>query len=190
MLFLGPLVLRLRDADYEVRLAALKHLTEIGLTNPEMLSVETFKELGGRVKDKKSEIRKLALVGLSRLYYKHISSTLPALNSLHCCNDNSKTSSNTSTSQSDNSGDNSQSTNESGKMQPLSRTTNAQKKQSLLNIIKSDNAIKEFGEMYGVFANFLRKDIVDRLSFIPSYLVNSWGYAELHHLILQVTYHI
>lgn len=74
---------RLRDEDVDVRLGSLSRLIELGTDTPDNLTVATFKEIGKRVSDRKLEVRKLAVVGLSRMYSKHVSSTLPPLQSLH-----------------------------------------------------------------------------------------------------------
>lgn len=76
------LATRLKDADVDVRLGASGRLIELGTESPDNLSAATFAAIGQRFTDRKIEVRKLVLVGLSRLYYRHISSTLPTLSSL------------------------------------------------------------------------------------------------------------
>ena len=77
------LMKRLRDEDVDVRLGALSRLIELGMEFPDSLTVTTFKEIGKRVSDRKLEVRKLAVIGLSRMYLKHVSSVLPPLSSIN-----------------------------------------------------------------------------------------------------------
>jgi hypothetical protein len=80
------LATRVKDGDVDVRLGAIGRLIELGTESPDNLSKETFLAIGQRLSDKKLEVRKLVLVGLSRLYYRHVSSALPTLSSL--CREN------------------------------------------------------------------------------------------------------
>eukprot|EP00605_Chrysophyceae_sp_TOSAG23-4_P000474 GSChrysophyteH1.ASY1.ANO1.533.1 assembled CDS len=77
-----PLRERLRDADAEVRQGALQRLVELAQEDPEHLSVATFEEMGLRVKDKRPDIRRGALIGLSKIYSKHVALALPPLHEL------------------------------------------------------------------------------------------------------------
>ena len=67
-----PLIKRLRDPKEEVRQLALQKLIDIGLENPLNLSVESFEEISLRVRDKKTEIKKVAMMGISKIYSKHM----------------------------------------------------------------------------------------------------------------------
>jgi sister chromatid cohesion protein PDS5 len=111
-----PLRERLRDVDAEVRQVALQRLVEIALDDPLKLSVATFIEMGARVKDKRLEIRRGSLVGMTKIYSKHIASVLPPLN----------------------------------------------------NLTESGNDL---------FAS-VQSSIVERLSHVPSLLINSWSYPD------------
>ena len=73
------LVRRLRDSDQEVRMAALSKLIDVTFQSPTKFTIDTFKEMGERVKDKKIDIKKIAMQGLCRMYSRHISSSLPSL---------------------------------------------------------------------------------------------------------------
>lgn len=64
---------RLRDAEVQVRYTALSRLLEILSEDPTQLQVFTIKEIAERVKDKKQEVRKIAQIGLSKVYSRHIS---------------------------------------------------------------------------------------------------------------------
>lgn len=73
---------RLRDADERVRLAALTKLIDLCYFRPKEFSTQTFLEMGERVKDRRMEVKRLAMIGLAKIYNKHISSTLPPIRSL------------------------------------------------------------------------------------------------------------
>lgn len=73
---------RLKDAEAEVRQNTLQHLLEIAMEDPTRLSVAAVEEMGGRVKDRKLEIRKGAMIGLSKMFSRHITAVLPELSSL------------------------------------------------------------------------------------------------------------
>jgi hypothetical protein len=77
-----PLAKRLRDADERVRLAALTKLIDLCYFGPKEFSTHTFLEMGERVKDRRMEVKRLAMIGLAKIYNKHISSTLPPIRSL------------------------------------------------------------------------------------------------------------
>jgi len=77
-----PLAKRLRDADERVRLAALTKLIDLCYFGPKEFSTHTFLEMGERVKDRRMEVKRLAMIGLAKIYNKHISSTLPPMRSL------------------------------------------------------------------------------------------------------------
>ncbi len=74
---------RLRDPDEGIRLTALKQLLEYAHNHIETVSMNTISEISDRAKDKKFEIRKLALEGLSKLYHKYFSSKLSPLYAAH-----------------------------------------------------------------------------------------------------------
>lgn len=70
---------RLKDPDERVRRSAVAKLIDWGLIHPITVSAETYREIGERVKDRKGDIKVLAMVGLARLYCRYISSTVPRL---------------------------------------------------------------------------------------------------------------
>lgn len=76
------MVKRLRDADERVRLSSLTKLIDISYHKPLELSVNTYIEMGERVKDKRIEIKRTALVGLAKLYSRHVTVSLPPLSEL------------------------------------------------------------------------------------------------------------
>lgn len=57
----------------QVRYTALSRLLEILSDDPTLLQISTLKEIAERVKDKKQEVRKIAQIGLSKVYSRHIS---------------------------------------------------------------------------------------------------------------------
>ena len=137
---------RLRDEVVDVRLSALTRLIEVGTENPDNLTVATFKEIGKRVSDRKLEVRKLAVVGLSRMYWKHVSSMLPPLPS-YCDKLNNK-------SMRERDGD-------------------------------KDRDPSTSPSLY-MFENSLKKGILEKLGFVPGFVVNTWGYVEMRPLIMQL----
>jgi len=72
-------VKRLVDADHDIRLLALNKLLEIAAVDLNKFSANTYKEIGGRFIDKKVEVKKTAMQGLAKLYFRNISSVLPPL---------------------------------------------------------------------------------------------------------------
>jgi len=76
------LVKKLRDPAEDVRLRCVEKLVNFAESNLTKLNIETFEELGERAKDKKFEVRKAALVGLSKLYFRYISSQLLPLSDI------------------------------------------------------------------------------------------------------------
>jgi hypothetical protein len=73
---------RLRDPDEGIRLTALKKLLEYSHNHISRVSPQTLNEICDRAKDKKFDIRKLALEGLAKLYHRHFSTKLSRLSSL------------------------------------------------------------------------------------------------------------
>lgn len=67
---------KLRDPDEDIRLHCLSKLLEFAQGNLIGFSKSAIDELCDRVKDKKIEVRKMALTGIARLYFKYISSKL------------------------------------------------------------------------------------------------------------------
>ena len=70
------------DSDHEIRLRSLQCLLDATLINPCNFAVNTFTEMFRRVKDKRPEIRKAALTGMARLYYRHVAVNLPSLDTV------------------------------------------------------------------------------------------------------------
>ena len=77
-----PLSKRLRDPDERVRMSALCKLVDLAYGHPTALGPATYAEMGERVKDKRPEVRRLVMVGLAKIYGRHVSSALPTLSSL------------------------------------------------------------------------------------------------------------
>ena len=73
---------RLRDPDERVRMSALCKLVDLAYAHPTALSPATYAEMGERAKDKRPEVRRLVMVGLAKIYSRHISLVLPALSTL------------------------------------------------------------------------------------------------------------
>lgn len=76
------IVKKLRDPDEEIRIHALTKLLESAQENLLHLSKSTIIEICERVKDKRFEVRKIALTGLGKLYARHISSKLPPISEI------------------------------------------------------------------------------------------------------------
>lgn len=69
----------MRDSDEHIRLAALSKLVDLAYAQPTCLSVATYIEMSERAKDKRHEVKRLAMVGLAKIYGRHISTVLPPL---------------------------------------------------------------------------------------------------------------
>ena len=134
---------RLRDEDVDVRLGALSRLLELGAESSDNLSVSTYKEMGKRLSDRKIEVRKLAVVGLSRLYLRHISSNLPSISTL----------------------------------------INNEEHSSQYSQERSQD---DNNDTLSLFSTVLKKGVLDKLGFVPGFVVNTWGYVEMRHLVLQL----
>ena len=67
-----PVRLRLRDADGDVRQAALRVLLSVAMEQLTALPVETYNELIERMKDKRGSIRSACRIGLSKIYSHYI----------------------------------------------------------------------------------------------------------------------
>jgi hypothetical protein len=78
---------KLRDPQEEIRCHCLSKLLESAQSNLLTLSPNTIEEIKERVKDKKPEVRRLALTGLLKLYYRYISSQLPSFSSVMASKD-------------------------------------------------------------------------------------------------------
>lgn len=76
------IITKLHDPEEEIRLQTLTKLLEFAQTNITSLSTETYDAICDRVKDKKNEVRKVTLLGLSKLYYRHVSSRLPPISEI------------------------------------------------------------------------------------------------------------
>lgn len=130
---------RLRDADERVRLAALTKLIDLCYFRPKDFSTQTFLEMGERVKDRRMEVKRLAMIGLAKIYNKHISSTLPPIRSLVGSSSSSSSSS--------------------------SHHHHPHNMRSLVD-----------------------QSLLDRLDFIPGFLMKCWSYPEAvnKYLIVQL----
>ncbi len=74
-----PLMQRLRDHEWDIRHNSLMRLLEVIHEDPLAVSAKTLREMGERVKDRKADIRKAAMVGLCKLYSRNIAEVLPSL---------------------------------------------------------------------------------------------------------------
>lgn len=63
-------------------MSALCKLVDLAYAHPTALSPATYAEMGERAKDKRPEVRRLVMVGLAKIYGRHVSLVLPALSSL------------------------------------------------------------------------------------------------------------
>lgn len=76
------LVKRLRDQEVDIRHSALVKLLDMALEDPLLLSVETFKEMAERVKDRKEIVHSKAMRGLAIVYGRFVSCALPGIHTL------------------------------------------------------------------------------------------------------------
>ncbi len=140
---------RLQDSDVAVRLAALTKLIDLALVDPLKLTVASFVEMGNRAKDRKEDVRRMAVQGLAKVYCKHLSSMLTPL-TLESDLDNS----------------------------PPTLST-----KSKTNKSRGEDRLAAESISSGV-----PLDVQDRLLFVPSLVVNFWGYPDMPSklLVLQV----
>ena len=73
------LVERMRDFERDVRHSALMRLIEVAQEDPLVLSAKSYQEMGDRLKDRKPDIRKAAMVGLSKIYSRNVAVLFPRL---------------------------------------------------------------------------------------------------------------
>ena len=140
---------RLRDGNGDVRFAALGRLLDTAMEDPMNLSPEVFREMGERVKDKKQQVRKVAQIGLAKVYWRHVS--LPALGFRESHSSSSPSSGG------------------------------------------EDQIIEDFGDKEEYAAAVadsmgVHIDIWKRISFVPGFIVNCWGYPDPldKHLVIQL----
>ena len=172
---------RLRDEEVDVRLGVLSRLFEISSDSVDNLSVGTYKEIGKRLSDKKLEVRKLAVVGLSRLYFQHVSSRLPSLSSLSR-NDNDDIESDGN--ENGNSRNNKKNNNNKYKSYGTDNNSQENSQESLKEYSQENNLSDETSLM--LFSGTLKQGVLLKLGFVPGYVVNSWGYVEMRQLIVQL----
>jgi hypothetical protein len=63
-------------------MSALCKLVDLAYAHPTSLSAATYVEMGERAKDKRPEVRRLVMVGMAKIYGRHVSLVLPGLSSL------------------------------------------------------------------------------------------------------------
>ena len=145
---------RLRDQEAKLRSLALTKLFEIASEDVTVLRVETVVEMGHRIKDKKSDIGTQTLVGMSKLYAKHLSSQLPGIDTL--CPDSSSST-----------GDD---------LDNSAKRSDKDKKKKPVTTPAFD------------IRKVVRPEVLERCQFIPSLVINSWGYPDTptRHLVSQV----
>ena len=160
---------RLRDDDVDVRLGVLSRLIELGADSIENLTAITFQEMGRRLSDKKVEVRKLALVGLSRLYSRYISSNLPSIGTFLDSQEEHSLSSQEHSSNS----------------QSYGQTVNNNKNNYNNNENENDNNVISYDHL-SLFSNILKNGVLEKLGFVPGFVVNSWGYVEMRQLVIQL----
>ena len=66
-----------------MRMSALEKLVDLILVDPLGTSEQTINEVTNRVTDKKFEIRKVALLGLAKIYHRFVSSSLLPLSEVY-----------------------------------------------------------------------------------------------------------
>ena len=118
--------------------------------------------MGDRIKDKKPEVRKMAVVGLARIYHRHISSTLPPLDYLYA----------SATKGHSHSQDSEQSSDDE-RMQVVAPA---------LGHAVDDGS--ESSTSYDMFSSVLRKDLLDKLGLVPHLVVGAFGYTELRQQVI------
>jgi hypothetical protein len=166
------MVKRLRDPDYKVRLLCLNKLIEIATENLLSLKPDTIQEMGQRVKDKKPDIVSIAILGLSKIYSKYLSSQLLGLDEyeqqqLSIIKDYQDLNEDTDRAMI-------QSKNKRTKISP------AKKKKPNNNSLEISFRI----------SSTISKDVLDRCEFIPGLIINCWGYPDTitRHLLMQVIF--
>lgn len=114
------------------------------MEDPTHISPEVFREMGERVKDKKQQVRKVAQIGLSKVFWRHVS--MPAIGFGTSDND-----------------------------------------ELLVGDSETDYEYSvAVAESMGVHPEIWR-----RISFVPGFIVNCWGYPDPldKHLVIQVFHH-
>ena len=167
---------RLRDDDVDVRLGVLSRLIELGADSIENLTAITLKEMGGRLSDKKIEVRKLALVGLSRLYSRYISSNLPSIGTFLDSQEEHSLSSQEHSSNSQSYGQRANNNNNYNKNNKNNHNNNEN---------ENDNNVISYDHL-SLFSNLLKNGVLEKLGFVPGFVVNSWGYVEMRQLVIQL----
>ena len=161
---------RLRDDDVDVRLGVLSRLIELGAESIDSLSAATLKEMGRRLSDRKIEVRKLALVGLSRLYSRYVSSNLPSIGTFFDSHSQEEHSSFLSSQE------------HSSSSQGYSQLNNKSNDNN-----NDNNDVNETSyDHLSLFSNMLKNGALEKLGFVPGFVVNSWGYVEMRQLVIQL----
>lgn len=143
---------RLRDPDAKLRAQALTKLLEMASEDVTVLRVETLVEMGQRVKDKKPEIVSQTLIGMSKLYGKHLSSQLPGIDTLI------------------------PDVNSANYAEHAQKRGDKEKKKKYAPVPEFD------------VRKVARPEVLERCQFIPSLVINCWGYPDTptRHLVMQV----
>lgn len=86
-LVLDSLIKRLRDSEWEIRQSTLLRLSDVAFDDPTALSREAYAELADRMKDRRTSVRRSAMLCLAKLYARHVSGRFTDLNVLFSVTD-------------------------------------------------------------------------------------------------------
>jgi hypothetical protein len=138
----------------------LSRLLEIFSDDPTQLQIPTIKEIAERVKDKKQEVRKIAQIGLSKVYGRHISQQILLGDGLGQIFE-----------------------------EDYDVRSEAHLEHCLGSCPRhADDDPKERKVFFISESLGIQTEIWSRLEFVPGYLLNCWGYPDPldKHLVLQL----
>ena len=159
---------RLHDPDARVRAQALNKLLEFGYQDVTLLKIETIEAMAARVRDRKIDISVSALTGMAKIYFRHVSSCLPGIDTILSDSDTPQPSrQNQTQTQNNKKGKKSVVTShvETVDTDPVSLTHSSHSMRALVP-----------------------PEIYTRCHLIPGYIINSWGHPDtaMKNLVMQL----
>ena len=121
-------------------------------------------QMGDRIKDRKPEVRKMAVVGLARIYHRHVSSTLPPLDYFYA----------SAAAKGHRNSQDSEQSSDDERMQVAAPG---------LGHAANDSS-ESSSPSYDMFSSVLRKDLLDKLALVPHLVVGAFGYPELRQQVI------